>query len=239
MTASPIGFPASGMTLEEAREAIDAMRGKKFVNVSTGIAAQLSSSAKGKLVSNKATGKSTANGFTRNQHNVLAGNVGILFETARLVESRPDRSGDANVLSIKRFARDVRFGNQGAVAWMTIKESRQHGHHIYSVEAIKVEALDRIVEVVSGNTPHASSASTENRIASSPIAVKWGPWIAGSVLVAIGVGKIVCNVHEQFEAIKYREMFWGVVEILCGAFLLYVDHILTERRRKSKHHGGR
>ena len=150
------------MTLEEAREAIDAMRGKKFVNVSTGIAAQLSSSAKGKLVSNKATGK--------------------------------------------------------------------------SVEAIKVEALDRIVEVVSGNTPHASSASTENRIASSPIAVKWGRpivWIAGSVLVALGVGKIVCNVHEQFEAIKYREMFWGVVGILCGAFLLYVDHILTERRRKS------
>ena len=207
------------MTLEEAREAIDAMRGKKFVNVSTGIAVQLSSSAKGKLVSNKATGKSTANGFTRNQHNVLAGNVGILFETARLVESRPDRSGDANVLSIKRFARDVRFGYQAAVAWMTIKESRQHGHHIYSVEAIKVEALDRIVEVVSGNTPHASSASTENRIASSPIAVKWGPWIAGSVLVAFGVGKIACNVHEQFEAIKYREMFWGVVEILCGAFL--------------------
>ena len=224
------------MTLEEAREAIDAMRGKKFVNVSTGIAAQLSSSAKGKLVSNKATGKSTANGFTRNQHNVLAGNVGMLFETSRLVESRPDRSGDANVLSIKRFAREVRFGCQRAVAWMTIKESRQHGHHIYSVEAIKVEALDRIVEVVSGNTPHASSASMGNRIASSPIAVKWGRpivWIAGSVLVALGVGKIVCNVHEQFEAIKYREMFWGVVGILCGAFLLYVDHILTERRRKS------
>ena len=122
---------------------------------------------------------------------------------------------------------------------MTIKESKQHGHHVYSVEAIKAEALDRIVEVVSGNTPHASSAPTENRIASSPIAVKWGPWIAGSVLMAIGVGKIVCNVHEQFEAIKYREMFWGVVEILCGAFLLYVDHILTERRRKSRHYGGR
>ena len=236
MTASPISFPASGMTLEEAREAIDAMRGKKFVNVSTGIAAQLSSSAKGKLISNKATGKSTANGFTRNQHNVLAGNVGTLFETARLVESRPDRLGDANVLSIKRFARDIRFGSQGAVAWMTIKESKQHGHHIYSVEAIKVEALDRIVEVVSGNTPHASSASTGNRIASSPIAVKWGRpavWIAGSILVALGIGKMVYNVHERFEAVKYRELFWGTVEVLGGAILLCVDHILTERRRKS------
>ena len=173
MTVSPISFSASGMTLEEARAAIDAMRGKKFVNVSTGIAAQLSSSAKGKLVSNKATGKSTANGFTRNQHNVLAGNVGMLFESARLVESRPDRSGDTNVLSIKRFARDVCLGDQGAVAWMTIKESKQHGHHIYSVEAIKVEALDRKVEVVSGNTPHASSASTQNRITSLTRFVNW------------------------------------------------------------------
>ena len=37
------------------------------------------------------------------------------------------------------------------------KESRQHGHHIYSVKAIKLETLDRKVEVASGNTPHASS----------------------------------------------------------------------------------
>ena len=67
-------YPESGMKLPDARAAIDAMRGKRFVNRSTGIATQLSSSAKGK--------------------------------------------------------------------------SKQHGHHFYSVEAIKVEALDRIVEVV-------------------------------------------------------------------------------------------
>ena len=125
---------------------------------------------------------------------------------------------------------------------MTIKESKQHGHHVYSVEAIKVEALDRIVEVVSGNTPRASSASTDNRIASSPIAVKWGrpaAWVVGSILMAIGIGKIVCNLHESFEDVKYREMFMGLVNILCGAVLLYADHILTERRRKSRHYGGR
>ena len=54
---------------------------------------------------------------------------------------------------------------QQAVAWITVKESKLHGHHIYSVEAIKLEALDRIVEVVSGNTPHASSAPTRGIIA--------------------------------------------------------------------------
>ena len=173
MDEAELSFSEVGLSLPEARKAIGALRGRRFVNRMTGIVAQLSSSAKGKLISNKATGKSKANGFTREQHNILAANVGVLFELARLVESRPDRDADANILSIKRFARNVVFGAKAAVAWITVKESKQHGHHIYSVEAIKVEALDRIVEVVSGNTPHASSASTQNRITSLTRFVNW------------------------------------------------------------------
>ena len=218
-------FPESGMSLADARAAIEALRGQEFVNRGTGIAARLSSSAKGKLVSNKATGKSTANGFSREQHNVLAANVGLLFEAARLVESRPDRANDANVISIKRFARNVFFGYVEAVAWITIKESRQHGHHIYSVEAIKVEALDRKVEVVSGNTPHASSASTGNKIASSEKAVKWAleiSWIAGTILLAFGLGDIVANIHETVESFKYRALFWGLIKVMLGFLLIYV-----------------
>lgn len=228
-------FPESGMSLANARKAIDALRGRRFVNRATGIVARLSSSAKGKLVSNKATGKSKANGFPREQHNVLAANVGLLFEAARLVESRPDRANDANVISIKRFARNVFFGTREAVAWITIKESRQHGHHIYSVEAIKVEALDRIVEVVSGNTPHASSASTQDRIASSRRSVKgrglW-LWICGSTWLALGVGGIACNFHEKIEAIRYRGMFWGLLNVLCGALVIGIALALDKRRTK-------
>ena len=218
-------FPESGMSLADARAAIEALRGQEFVNRATGITVRLSSSAKGKLVSNKATGKSKANGFSREQHNILAANVGLLFEAARLVESRPDRAKDANVISIKRFARNVFFGTREAVAWITIKESRQHGHHIYSVEAIKVEALDRKVEVVSGNTPHASSASTGDKIASSGKTVKWARefvWIAGAILLAIGLGNIVVNVHGTIESLKYRELFWGLIKVLLGFLLIYV-----------------
>lgn len=231
--SEPFRYPESGMPLPEARRAIDAMRGRRFANRATGIVAQLSSSAKGKLVSNKATGKSKTNGFTREQHNVLAANVGALFETARLVESRPDRTGDVNVLSIKRFAQEVFLGTRKAVAWMTIKESRQHGHHIYSVEAIKVEALDRIVEVVSGNTPHASSASTEDRIASSVRLVKGGLWIwlLGSVGLAVGIGRIVCNLRESIESVKYRGLFYGLVHVLCGAVLIWIASRLDNKRR--------
>ena len=228
-------YPESGMQLSEARRAIDAMRGKSFANRETGIVARLSSSAKGKLVSNKATGKSKANGFTREQHNVLAANVDALFVAARLVESRPDRMGDANVLSIKRFSQEVFFGTRKAIAWMTIKESRQHGHHIYSVEAIKVEALDRIVEVVSGNTPHASSASTRGRIPSSGQLVKRGGLVAlllGSVWIALGLGHFVCTIHESSELFKYKGMLRGLVEVLCGAFLLVVAWICDKRKTK-------
>ena len=160
-----VELPEDGVGLDEAHVAIEQLRGKPIQNRSTGIVARLSSSAKGKLVSNKAAGKSRANGFTGRQHNALAARIDVLYRQAELATSRPDRNGDVNIVSIKRFASALRFGKKRAVAWITVKESRQHGHHIYSVEAIKLEALDRIVEVVSGNTPHASSAPTRGIIA--------------------------------------------------------------------------
>ena len=112
-----VRFSEAGLPLADAREAIDAMRGLSFTNRLTGISARLSSSAKGKLVSNKATGKSKANGFTREQHNAMAARV---------------------------------------------------------VEAIKLETLDRIVEVVSGNTPHASSVPLRQMIAKADDTVNGG-----------------------------------------------------------------
>ena len=172
MPETPIQLPPNGVSLAEARAALDRLRGKSFVNIRTGIAAKLSASAKGKLVSNKATGKSTANGYTRDQHNALAANIDGIYGAAALVASNPDRNGDANIVSIKRFATKVSFGNKLAGAWITVKESRQHGHHIYSVEAIKLETLDRKVEVVSGNAPHASSVSTLGIIAKAFLRIK-------------------------------------------------------------------
>ena len=146
------------ISLEDARKAIAEMRRVRFANESTGVEVELSASAVGKLVSNKATGKSLDNGFTRGEHNAIAARVGRLFELAALVEDRPDRDGDANILSIKRFATPVRFGEKEACAYITVKESKQHGSHIYSVEAIKLEALNRKVEEAANRAPHALSA---------------------------------------------------------------------------------
>ena len=160
-----VGLPRDGIGRVVAQSAIEELRGRTIVNLATGIAVRLSASAKGKLISNKATGKSKANGFTREQHNAIVAHIGEVYRLAVLWLSRPDRDGDVNIISIKRFATKVCFGSRLAVAWITVKESKQHGHRIYSVEAIKLEALDRIVEVVSGNTPHASSAPTRRIIA--------------------------------------------------------------------------
>ena len=73
---------------------------------------------------------------------------------------------------------------------ITVKESRQHGHHIYSVEAIKLEALERKVEVVSGYTPHASSASTQNIIAKAVLRIK-------RVFAFLGFSAIMSNTLGQ------------------------------------------
>ena len=163
--ARSVVLPELGVERSVAQAVVDALRGKMIINAATGIRARLSSSARGKLVSNKPTGKSKANGFSQQQHNAIVARIAEIYEAAVLIVSRPDREGDANILSIKRFAAKVKFGRQSAVAWITVKESKLHGHHIYSVEAIKLEALDRIVEVVSGNTPHASSAPTRSMVA--------------------------------------------------------------------------
>ena len=206
--AQTIELPELGVERSVAQNAIDALRGKPITNAATGISARLSSSAKGKLVSNKATGKSKSNGFSRQQHNAIVASIAEIFKAATLLVSRRDRAGDANILSIKRFAAKVRFNRQQAVAWITVKESKLHGHHIYSVEAIKLEALDRIVEVVSGNTPHASSASTRGILAffSScvnavfgrkstalllALAGSWKFWLCSALAAAAGVSVIL------------------------------------------------
>ena len=151
--------------LEDARKAIDEMRGKEFTNKATGISARLSSAAKGKLISNRAAGKSIANGFSRGEHNSIAAKVGELFEGGVHAASRGDRGGDANIRAIRRFAAPVTFdGGRDAVAWITVKDTKQHGNRIYSVEGIELEALSRKVEEELAFADHALSAPTQEII---------------------------------------------------------------------------
>ena len=133
-----------GMKRSEAVAALNALKGGEFTNRSTGILARLSSTGAGKLISNAAVAKSIANGFTARQHNALAARIDALYENAILAEERPDLRGDVNIKSIRRFVCPVMFGKTEAGAYITVKESVEHGNRIYSVEGIKI-AEKRIV----------------------------------------------------------------------------------------------
>lgn len=127
------------VTNSETNEVLKNLQGKDFVNKETGIAAQLRSAQRGKLVSNKAAEKSIANGFTREQHNTAAANIGALFERAHLFFDGPDKDGDPNIKSIKRFAALIILGKGPAEADILVKESISSGSRIYTVELQEIK----------------------------------------------------------------------------------------------------
>lgn len=162
-----IEMSADGIDMRSASTAINAQKGM-MTNRHTGIEARLSSNGAGKLISNAAVAKSVANGFTAKQHNEIASRIKELFEAATLIESRPDKNGDVNIRSIKRFATPVNLpGHEkdGACAYITVKESIEHGHRIYSVEEIKLTALPPTVRRVIADRNSAGSAENAVSIA--------------------------------------------------------------------------
>jgi len=111
--------------------------------------ARLGRSSIGKLVSNAAVQKSMDNGFTREQHYAAASDIDDLFKNSVKVSSRPDKSGDKNII-IHRFAAPL-FGNKAA--YITVKESVQHGKRIYSAELMEIKKLGGILEEARDKSP--------------------------------------------------------------------------------------
>ncbi len=159
----PVLIPEKGIRRREASEILAGLRGQSYTNHSTGIVARLASRGAGKLVSDEAVEKTSRNGFTRGQHYALASKIDTLFENAVLIEDRPDRDGDVNIKSIKRFAHPVTIGTTDAVAWITVKESTKHGNRIYSVEGIKIAALSPYVKRALADNNSADNATTDTQ----------------------------------------------------------------------------
>ena len=129
-----------------------------IVKSKDGEEARLSKNSIGKLVSNNATEKSVANGFTKEQHFAAAADIDNLFANSTKVLSRPDRSGDPNVKAIHRFAAPL-FGDNAA--YITVKEATEHGKRIYTVELIEMGKLE-------GKLNEDTSSITALGIASNP-----------------------------------------------------------------------
>lgn len=109
-----------------------------YRNEDSGIEANLNGRSLKKLGSDKAIEKSKANGFTISEHFEAAAKIRELYIKAKLVETSPDKKGSAQILSIKRFVAPFTLkSGRKATAYITVKESIDSGHKIYSVELME------------------------------------------------------------------------------------------------------
>ena len=87
------------------------------------------------MMSREAIKKSVNNGFTPQEHFEAEGNVVNLFKKARFIVSEPDKKHNDLNVSIKRFvAQDKLNSGQSVDALITLKETYERGHRIYSLE---------------------------------------------------------------------------------------------------------
>ena len=59
-------------------------------------------------------------------------------------------------------------------------------------------------------------------------------WIGGSVVLAVGLGHLVINIHETSEAVRYHGMFRGLVEMLGGAAVVCIGWLMDRRSEHAK-----
>ena len=124
-------------TQTEALKNLERLAGRDIKNRETGIDAQINSTQRNKLVSKVALSKSKDNGFSFEDHFTAVANIDQLFENGSMVDDRPDKDGDPNVLSVKRFSAPLLLGDEFAEAYITVKETV--GNKIYSIELDEIK----------------------------------------------------------------------------------------------------
>lgn len=103
-------------------------------NAATGINAKIAMEGLNKMTSGPAIKKSVDNGFTGSQHFEAVKKIVDLYKKARLIKTHADKNGSKDV-QIKRFvAQDKMKDGTNYDALITVKESVEHGHRIYSLE---------------------------------------------------------------------------------------------------------
>ncbi len=135
-------FTSKGGDSTGARRAktVNTLKKKKgdYTNKKFKITAHLNSRSIKKLDSGKALNKSLSNGFTESEHFEAASKVNTLFQKATRMTSGKDKNGSPDIISVKRFYADFKLkSGKKATAKITVKESKQNGHTIYSVELYK------------------------------------------------------------------------------------------------------
>lgn len=123
--------------VQEAKDVLRALGNKPLKNEATGDVASVSKRGRGKLISSGARRLSEENGYTAEEHLLVAANVEQLFPHAVLSETHADRSGE--LVSVKLFSALVLLGKKPAIACFTVKETTNAGHKIYSVQMLELK----------------------------------------------------------------------------------------------------
>lgn len=160
-------FDAEGMSRDEAKAALKKLAGVPIRNDETNIEAYVNSRQKNKITSFAAIGKSEENGFSEGEHNLVASRTDELFRHATHINTYNDKNSEENgsvLLSVKRFACPIMVKGEPAVAFLTVKETNNEGHKIYSVELNTVENLRDNLDRIKHLLKDGNSNSTDKVI---------------------------------------------------------------------------
>ncbi|EPD35129.1 hypothetical protein HMPREF9701_05508 [Delftia acidovorans CCUG 274B] len=160
-------------TFAEARLAAKAFQGKPLTNGQTGLQAVVSRNTLDKMLSGKAVAKSESASI---QARAVA-NADRLFAAATYGWSKPDRSGDPNIVAIHRFFAPMEADGRSKLVKLTVKETASEGqaNPLYTLEAVDL----------SENTPSQQwleAAAREDGLAldaKNPLQREWAVEIAG------------------------------------------------------------
>lgn len=121
-------------TFDQARAVSQEFRGRDLVNRATGLAARVSNNSLGKMLHEKAVGKSESPAA----HAMAVANLDGLYERAALGWSKPDVRGDANFAAIHRFFAPFLAEGRAYLAKITVLEMADGvtPNRIYSVESV-------------------------------------------------------------------------------------------------------
>lgn len=140
--AALLTFADTEYTNEQCANALEAEAATPFYNEESKVTALISSTQRSKITSGVAQRKSIASGFSTGSHNYIAAHIRNLFWYAVKIGDYNDRLNDPNILSIKRYACPIIIKGESAYAYMTVKESKIHGHRIYSLELNTIKKLE-------------------------------------------------------------------------------------------------
>ena len=115
------------------------LRKESFKNESNGVVASISRDGIDKILSPKAVNKTLKNGHKKELHFAMAEKVGDLFEKAEFSHSEAPRNQSQDIVAYHKYNAHFKINGKDAKARITLKESFEAGHKIYSLELLEIE----------------------------------------------------------------------------------------------------